>query len=218
MNTGPSVVVNKSGFLSSIAKGIFGTLIALIICGTVLGFAGLRMADKHAGKIIDGTCVVLPELIDAAAQWQDILPPVLADALNDRRAFEYREQVEIAKTIKRYDAKYGERAVVALEITNEGEEVVSLMMLRMVVEDEGPHSVVKVVNVATPLAVEDDWAGPLLPGQTRKVPVSIRDVDGELDVSIELTELRLWSGPAERSAEVKQLAAKTADEETPSEE
>ena len=213
MNTGPSVVVNKSGFLSSIAKGIFGTLIAIIICGTALGFAGLRMADKHASKVIDGTCVILPELLEVAAQWQDILPPALADALNDRRAFEYRDHVGIETDVRHFEDKHAGHAVVGLEITNQGEEVVSLMMLRVVIEDEGPENVIKVINVATPLAVEHDWPGPLLPGQTRKVPVPIRRVVGELDVSVELTELRLWSGPAERTA-VKTLAAKTVAEDT----
>jgi hypothetical protein len=43
---------------------------------------------------------------------------------------------------------------------------------------------------ATPLALEDEWRGPLFPGHTRRIPVYMDAAAASLEVDI--AELRLW--------------------------
>lgn len=197
MNTGPSVVVNKSGFFSSLVKGIFGTVIAIVVCGTVIGVYGLKAVDNHALKLVEMVEHGVPEVLVAMQDWQDAMPPAIRDALNDRRDFDYRSQLAISSPIRSIQETHGGGSVVTLEITNQGDEIVSLLALRLFIEDDGRHSIERISYVATPLAIEDEWRGPLLPGQTRRIAHYVPVQDGDLRVSTELTDLRLWNGPAE---------------------
>ena len=189
MYTGPSVVVNKGGFLSAIVKGVFGTVMVVVVCVTALGLYGIRVIDTQAGTLTH-VLAMLPE-------WQKAVPPAIADALNDRRAPEYRSSLDIKSRVE-VTRKDREDGVVLIDVKNNGHEVVSLMSLRVVVADESDtrrHELP--VVVATPLMIEEEWRGPLLPGEQREIVTHVRGLVGEPKVSTELTELRVWKGAAE---------------------
>ena len=194
MSTGPSVIVNKKGgFLSALAHGVFGFLTATVVCVSGLGFYGLWVVNSSAGQII-GTGRDLSVLIlETLPDWQKALPPALADAVNDRREPSYRDQLDVSVRFK--PGKDHPRAVV--QIKNTGDETVSLLMARIVVLDEDGEPIhVFAEPVATPLAFDDhDWPGPILPGSTRTVSVSLhsRSADEFSDATIEITELRIWN-------------------------
>ncbi len=218
MHTGPSVVVNKSGFFSSIAKGFFGLLIVVVISAAVLGVFGLRVVDRNVDmvrEIVTDTVPEMvgkvPEMLAVAPKLMEALPPLLADGLNDRRAPDYRDQLAVNARLASDD---GERhALVVLEVTNEGTETVSLLSMRIVLEDESEMPVSeRAVIVATPLMLDDhELRGPILPGSTRKIPVRVYCSGGAVTPVVETTDVRLWNGPFEPEdapAELEQEAAR----------
>lgn len=192
MSSGPAVIVNKGkgGFLSALARGLFGTIMTVVVCGTALGLYGMHMVDKHFGRLAQ-------QVIDAWPQWQQALPPVLADALNDHRAPEYRESLNITT---RYvpDRRDTDRGALLLDIHNQGAETVSLLTLRLVVEDESEERFYELSTAAaTPLSFGDQ-RGPLQPGSDREIVQRLWHVAGVPKVKVEINELRIWNGPAER--------------------
>lgn len=200
MSSGPSVIVNKSGFLSSLAKGVFGTLAVAIVCASALGFYGMRMFDRHVGQLLSGAGALVPEVIEALAAWQKALPPALADALNDRRAPEYATSLAVAARICPNSGRGGGQVAV-VEVANQGAEAVTLHALRLVVEDgQGVPLEERIVYAATPLAVEDEWRGPLWPGQTRRIAWRLSGSTAGVSVTAETTDLRVWCGPAATGA------------------
>jgi hypothetical protein len=187
MNTGPAVIVNKGGFFGALARGLFGTLMTVVICGTALGLYGLHLADKHVSNVTRQVMTALP-------QWQQILPPVLADALNDRRAPEYRESLDITT---RYvpDEGNSRRGALVLDIQNRGTQTVSLLTLHMAVEDKSDEHFYELSTAAvTPLSIADH-RGPLPPSSSREIVQRLWHVAGVPKVKVEVSELRVWNGP-----------------------
>jgi hypothetical protein len=187
MSTGPAVIVNKGGFFGALARGLFGAVITVVICGTALGVYGLHLADKHLSGLTRQVMTALP-------QWQQILPPVLADALNDRRAPEYRESLDITS---RYvpNARDSGRGALLIDVQNKGTQTVSLLTLHMVVEDQSDERFYELSTaVATPLSIADH-RGPLPPGSSREIVQRLWHVAGAPQVKVEVNELRVWNGP-----------------------
>lgn len=211
MNSGPSVIVNKAGFLSSLARGLFGTIIAVVICASAVGIYGMRLVDRNVDVLRAAITDTVPELVstlpDMLSAMPDLMaaaPPVLADAMNDRRAPEYRtELLTSARLVPRYED--GETWAVVIEIVNQGQEVVSLHSLRLTLEDarQVPVQAYMVVT-ATPLAIDEcaELRGPLLPGETRRIAQRVYVSNGGLTPVLETTELRIWNGPREAAPEV----------------
>lgn len=189
MNAGPGVIVNKGGFLAALAKGLFGTIIVIVICGTALGVYGMRIVDHHATSVTELVASAWPE-------WQKALPPCLADAVNDRRAPEYRQALDVAARVATV-GEYDDDRVLVVEITNNGTEVVSLLGLHVVLEDERGVPVRDwQLLAATPLMLDHDWRGPLQPGSTRRIVERVRRATaGDLKAAVETTELRIWNRP-----------------------
>ncbi len=196
MNSGAAVIVNKGGFFSALVRGVFGTVITLLICVTALGLFGLHLADKHVSA-------VTREILETLPEWQRAFPPVIADALNDRRAPEYRDSLEITTKFVA-DVRDDERGLIVLEIQNKGPETVSLLGVRMVVEDDSQRHVSEHnTAAATPFVLADN-PGPLLPGATRAIVQRLWDVAGVPKTRVEVTELRVWNRP-EHGAEAPPL-------------
>ena len=88
-------------------------------------------------------------------------------------------------------------------MVNNGDEVVSLLALRVVLLDEHDQLLTESQEwAATPVAIEDDWRGPIMPGSKRRFVCwrSCPHEAGPLDVvtpEIEITELRVWTGSDE---------------------
>jgi hypothetical protein len=180
----PAVIVNKSGFFSSIVKGIFGTIMVVIICATALGLYAVYALDHNIGRI---TSIVN----SGEPSWQVLLPPVLGEALNDRRALDYRRSLDIEARVERGSVGEG-RGVLVIEVHNRGSQVVSWLGLRAVVEDESPEKYLSLNIMAATPAMMGDWRGPLGPGESTIVTRAIHDVQGTPKVRIEVADLRTW--------------------------
>ena len=81
MNMGSAIVVKKAGFLSALAYGFFGMLTATVVCASGLAFYSLHIVDSKTDSIFG----LAHSLVGSFPEMLESLPPVLADALNDRR-------------------------------------------------------------------------------------------------------------------------------------
>lgn len=173
--------------------GIFGTISVGIISGGTVAMYALHIVDSKTSNILDfaeGAVANLPEFIDS-------LPDAISDILHDRRAPEYASNMDIELNFV-MDEKHGKLRP-TLNITNNGSEVVSIMAVRVAAlnKDQVPiHEWTEVV--ATPLAIDDDWRGPIMPGATRYVVlssgwrgISIEDAANIRGV-VEISEMRIW--------------------------
>ena len=90
-----------------------------------------------------------------------------------------------------------------LTIINKGDEIVSLLAVRVVaLNSQGVPVREWTEVVATPLAIEGEWRGPLMPGNQRHAILSGylgRGVDGEekYTAAIEIADVRVQVAPGE---------------------
>ncbi len=196
----PTITQKKRGFFSTVAWGISATVVTLIISTSSIILYGMNIADRKTGSLYE----LIEFGVDSLPQLAEALPPFLSDAINDERRPEYAEELNITARLAK--SEYGRlRPVVVVE--NDGDEVVSLMSMRIVLLDEDGNPLSEVNEwVATPIAGDDDeWRGPLLPGETRRFRARMqygcrRDKqDAAVDVAYEITEIRTWRGPSSGS-------------------
>ena len=124
---------------------------------------------------------------------------LLADAIDDRRDLSYRPHIDATIDL----LGEGSRSVTpVVEVTNNGNQIVSLLSMRVSLEDEdGIPSREMTVYAATPVAIDSDWRGPLLPGSKRRFALRSSRYSRDVDfATVEINELRVWNGegvPAE---------------------
>jgi hypothetical protein len=63
--------------------------------------------------------------------------------------------------------------------------------------------------VATPFAAHGEWRGPLLPGETRRIPQRVQHVVGEPTLTYEVTDLRVANPPATAAHEAPTTVSKS---------
>lgn len=200
------VIVQRHGFFSTLAMSVATVVSVTLLCGSAVTIYGIKVVNDRAEDIIS----LSPDAIAAATQWQDALPLAIKDAINDARAPEYRAQitaqVELIDDWK-HDRRYG-----VVEITNRGDKLVSLMCLRIQFEDSQGLPVYETTTyAATPLAIEDEWRGPLMPGDTRRFRLKhsylLSDYT-DLRITHEISDLRVWTPTNATAESVEDLADK----------
>lgn len=205
----------KRGFFSTVAWGISMTAVTGIVCATGLGIYGLRIVDNKSDSILDfaeNTVRSIPEI-------QKNLPPVLADALNDERRPDYVSKIKVSAAIVSGPDKRGNIRP-AIEVTNTGDEVVSMLPLRITLTTaKGGGIAQRTRMAATPLGVADeDWPGPLMPGATRKI-VQRFDIDrgsnpgeaSDYNIECEVSDVRVWKPAAAPAEKVVAIADDLSD-------
>jgi hypothetical protein len=122
--------------------------------------------------------------------------------LNDRREPEYCQALEITTRLSSEPGRqHSLRTVV--EVANRGDEVVSLLSLRIVLVD-GHGQILNESSewAATPFAADGGWRGPIMPG-SKRLFVSHRSRLWDVSVvdtvssEVEITELRVWNGDSD---------------------
>jgi hypothetical protein len=194
MNDFPQIIYKRHTFLSALAMGLSAIIIAFIVCCTVVIIYGMNFAGEKSEELVS----LAEEAIRGLPKLQESLPPALADMLNDRRQPDYSSQLTITpKTILLPDNEGTVKTTI--EIVNNGNEVVSLLSLRVVVLTS-QNDIITESNefAATPIAADNDrWRGPLMPGSRRYfvtsrggLPVYSAD---ELKPEVEITDIRIWN-------------------------
>jgi hypothetical protein len=179
--------------MTALFLGLFGVGGVGIAAGTCVILYSLRILDRKAEAVLEfaeQTVNSLPELVST-------LPPAL-DVLAGRRAPDYAGKVDVVVRFTPNEKGDGVRPV--LTILNKGSEVVSMLAVRVVALDAKSVPVREWTEVvATPLAIDDDWRGILMPGAPRHVVLSAsRAFTAEQGMTgvVEISELRVWQ-PAE---------------------
>lgn len=202
MQTGSAVVVRRAGFFTSIVRGVFGLMITSVVCVSALGLYGLHIFDRKGEHLFDFARSVGENL----PEWQAALPPALSDALSDRRDVHYHDKLSVTTKVKadpardlphdrrRWLCEDENDTRVIVEITNNGEETVSLLALRLTMfDDDGDAIGDWAAYGATPLTLENrSWRGPLLPGATRVIVERPRHLGTIAKAKADVTEVRVW--------------------------
>jgi len=193
MNDFPQIIYKRHTFLSALAMGLSAVIIAFIVSCTVVIIYGMNFAGEKSEELV----TLAEEAIRGLPKLQESLPPVLADMLNDRRQPDYSTQLDITANTILLPANRG-TVKTTVEVVNNGNEVVSLLSLRVVVLT-AQNDIITESNewAATPIAAENEWRGPLLPGSRRYfvtsrggLPVYSAD---ELRTEVEITDIRIWN-------------------------
>jgi hypothetical protein len=217
MGAQPSVVVNKKGgFLTAVAQGVFGFLVVAVVCATALGIYGMWLVDKNTVRVL--------EALGSAENWSQLAPPILTDALSDRRDLDYRGRLQIEAALAPAVNDDGTTTLV-LTATNLGRETVTMLTANVVVQDAGGVPIEEfVTHIATPVAFDADcgaawrcetngreiqrwrskrtaakgrWRGPLLPDNTRRFALGDVVAPANATVTVEVTDVRVWTPPTD---------------------
>lgn len=191
----PYITYRKHTFLSSAAMGFSAVLVTITVCCTAVVLYTVHLAGDKSERLVtlaEGAVRGLPELEKA-------LPPVLSDMLDDHRQPDYAGKLAITAKVSPRPGRHG-FARMAIEITNNGSEVVSLLSLRIILLDETGQLVCETQQwAATPMATDGEWRGPIMPGSRRYFVAQCmcgNDSAEPLHAEVEITELRIWNGPA----------------------
>jgi hypothetical protein len=195
MSEYPHVTYKKHTFLSALATGLSAVLITLILSGTAVVIFGIHFAGDKSELIIS----LAEDAVKGLPELQKNLPPILADVLDDRRQPDYCKQLEITTNTTLHQDRHGMLRT-AVQVVNNGREVVSLLSLRVVVLNEDNEILAESNEwAATPFAAEDEWRGPLMPDSSRRFIahhgrafplLSINNIKTE----VEITDIRVWNG------------------------
>ncbi len=187
------MVQNRMSPFTALVIGIFGVGAVGITSSAAIVLYGMRIVDTKAADILgfaQGTVENLPELIKS-------LPPAIGELLNDRRMPEYSAELDLEVRFIAEERTGTLRPT--LTITNNGSEVVSMLAVRVAALTDGAVPLREWTEVvATPIAIENEWRGPLMPGSTRHVILSAgyRGIPAERadDIvgAVEVSELRVW--------------------------
>lgn len=197
---------NRMSPLTALFLGIFGVgAVAIGSSATVVLYA-LRIVDTKADAILAFTGQTVEGIPEFAQRLPELIEslPQLADTLVGSRTPGYVPNIEVVVKFVQDKRSGGFRPV--LTITNHGEEMVSMLTVRIaaLTADGAPVREWTEV-VATPIALDRDMRGPLFAGETRYVVVSTRrtvlaeDRPG-ITGDVEISELRLWQPTGERVA------------------
>ncbi len=187
---GTTVVQKRMSFISVTVMCVSGVLITVIACASGLAIYGLRIVDRKT----DSAFGLIHEAVRQLPELQKSLPPALADAINDERRPDYIEQLDVNVRIMKTDSRGLGQAVV--EVVNKGDEVVSLLSLRVLGMNEDGDPIVEENSwAATPLQMDRDWRGPIMPNETRRFPVRFYCREKLDSAKYEITEVRVWRGP-----------------------
>jgi hypothetical protein len=193
MNDFPQIIYKRHTFLSALAMGISAVIIAFIVSCTVVIIYGMNFAGDQTEEVV----ALVEQAIKGLPKLQESFPPVLADMLDDRRQPDYRTQLDITASTTLLPANKG-TVKTTIEIVNKGSEVVSLLSMRVVVLTS-QNEIITESNEwgATPVAADDDWRGPLMPGARRYFVSSHRALPvfsaNELKTEVEITDIRIWN-------------------------
>ncbi|HKQ46872.1 MAG TPA: hypothetical protein VJZ71_02245 [Phycisphaerae bacterium] len=203
-DTGTTVVRKPVSFLSIAALGISSVLITAIVSVVGLAAYSVHVFDKKTSDLptlIQETVEILPEL-------RASLPPALADTLDDVRRPEYRDSLKITVKQTAKADRWGGRKV-GVVVENQGDEMISLLSMRVVgTDEEGTPVTEKNICAATPLQIDNDWRGPLMPRETRRLVVYCHDAEEAAEFTSEITEVRVWQRDKTEKAQSKPASAK----------
>ena len=208
MGRSDGMVVNKKmSFLASLVWGVCSVIMVTVVCASGIVFYSLHIINTNSQSLPGFITQTLGDLPNAVKSI-----PILADALNDERRLDYVQNLDIKLDLT-HDRDRGERMRSVISVTNEGEEVVNWLGVRVVVRDRDGSIVNEHFQyVATPLSIDDKLPGPLRPGANRQITCGWFPSSDRLEAVYEITEVRVWV-PDARNHEDEQGAGRESSED-----
>ncbi len=168
--------------------GVAAVAVAGIVTVCTVATYGIHVADQWGGQLIgvvDTTVQNLPDTLRA-------LPDAVGDVIRYRRAPEYGKQVAVEVSLVE-DAR-GQGPVAVVSIDNQGPEMITLLALRVkALNDDGIPMREWTEYAATPLMVERDCRGPIMPNSKSRYPLRRWRVGQDIkNVEWEIADLWLW--------------------------
>jgi len=199
---GTTVVRKRMSFLSVTVLSLAAIIVTTVVSASGVAVYALKVADGKTDNLLG----LVGETVKSLPEFCEGLPPALADAIKDERQPGYRDQLDVSVRLGR---EQGSRRALLVEVKNGGEQTVSLLSMRLVgLDGEGDPVFEKNAWVATPLQLDDDWRGPLLPHETRQIPLYCYDTGASREVRAEITDIRIWKDePATEAAAGKVTVA-----------
>jgi hypothetical protein len=199
-------VIKRGGFLSAVAYGFFGLLTAAVVSVAVLGVYAIHVVDRKLDTVLGLGTDVIRSLPESLPQIRKSLPPALADALNDERDVAYRENLHVEAHL--VPGSRDEYQQLVVNAKNNGDKTVTFMAVRVVLVDANDVPVRSlVVHAATPMTLDSEWRGPILPGSLRQCSEPLWRCPPDLKPQLEIADLRVWSGPQPTPVEALAQAA-----------
>jgi len=196
---GTTVVRKRMSFLSVTVVSLAAIIVTTVVSASGVAVYALKIADGKADSVVG----LVGEALESLPEFLQGLPPALADAIHDERQPGYRDQLDV--TARLGDEDGGRRGrVIFVEVVNRGEETVSLLSMRLVgLDGDGDPVFEKNAWVATPLQIDDDWRGPLLPHETRRIPIRCYyGTEESREILAEITDIRVWQGERSTAGQV----------------
>lgn len=198
-DVGTTVVRKRLSFLSVTIISLTAIIVTTVVSASGLAIYALKIADGKTDSLVG----LVGEAVQSLPEFCKGLPPALADAINDQRQPGYRDQLDVSVRLGR-EGRNRRGRVIIVEVVNRGEETVSLLSMRLVgLDGDGDPVFEKNTWVATPLQIDDDWRGPLLPHETRQIPLFCYGTGDSQEVRAEITDIRIWldePGAGEKAA------------------
>jgi len=187
-DNGVTVVRKRVSFPAATAIGVTAIIVTAIVSASGIALYGIRVVDKKS----DGILRMVSDTVKSLPDLQKALPPVLADAIDDVRRPDYIKNMSVSVRPSAVGSARGcYRATV--EVENCGDQTVSYLSMRIVGLDEtGDPVAERCTWAATPVQIEDEWRGPLLPHETRRFPVYWWGGEEPVELTYEITDIRIW--------------------------
>jgi len=182
--------------------GATAVIVATIASVSVVGVYGMNVGDRWAGQalnLVGRTVENLPQILES-------LPTALGDVAEYRRTPAYADSLAVDVRMAP-DPYGGTRPVITVE--NRGTEVVTLLGLRVVGLDANGNPVGEWNEyAATPVMIDNELRGPLLPSRTRVFTAGGRfgQKSAAADVKWEITDVWIWPNQPEAEATTTALA------------
>ncbi len=183
--------------LTAFFLGLFGVTGIGIASAAMVVLYGMTVVNSKGSEVLRFADTTVVQILESLPQVMESLPTTLEDVLNDKRAPDYADQIDVTVNFVADERGKGLRPV--LTIVNKGTEVVSMLAVRVAALNERGLPIREWTEVvATPIAICDEWRGTLLPGKTRHVvlPSCWRSIPAELAGAItgaaEISEIRIW--------------------------
>lgn len=188
--------------LTALFLGVTAVIVAAITSASVVVVYGMNLGDRWGGQalnLVGRTVENLPQILET-------LPTALGDVAEYRRTPAYADNLTVDVRMAP-DSYGGTRPVITVE--NRGLEVVTLLGLRVVgLDTDGNPTGEWNEYAATPVMIDDDMRGPLLPSRTRVF--AARGWHGQqtpaADVKWEITDVWIWPNQPGTEAATTALA------------
>lgn len=191
----PQVDCKKYSFLTVLVMGLAAIGVGFIVSCTIMIIYGINTIGNEPEEFVS----LMEDAIRRVPVLRKSFSPVFSDILDDQRQPDYRDQLEVTAQMQSPQNADGKLRTI-VTVVNNGTETVSLLPLRVAILDAKGKIVAQTKEfVATPLAAQPYWRGPLKPGSTRHINSVISGTSSatftdNLTIEVEVADIRIWDG------------------------